>query len=88
MALGAQRNDVLQAALRPVKLLAFGSAARLLLGFLATQALASVVYRATPRDLLVLAAVVLSMAALELIATWIPTQRALSHTPLALLRHE
>jgi len=89
MALGAQRKDVLQAALgRVFKLLAFGSAAGLLLGILASQVLASIVYQATPRDPLVLAAVVLSMAALGLLATWIPAQRALSVHPLTLLREE
>ena len=56
MALGAQRKEVLQAALgRPFKLLAFGSAAGLLLGILASRVLASIVYQATPRDPLVLA---------------------------------
>jgi ABC-type antimicrobial peptide transport system permease subunit len=89
MALGAQRKDVLQAALgRVFKLLAFGSAAGLLLGILASQVLASIVYQATPRDPLVLAAVVLSMASLGLLATWIPAQRALSVHPLTLLREE
>ena len=56
MALGAQRKEVLQAALgRPLKLLAFGSAAGLLLGILAARVLAYIVYQATPRDPLVLA---------------------------------
>ncbi len=55
MALGAQRKEVLQAALgRPFKLLAFGSGAGLVLGILARRVLASIVYQATPRDPLVL----------------------------------
>jgi ABC-type antimicrobial peptide transport system permease subunit len=50
MALGAQRTEVLQAALgRAFKLLAFGSAAGLILGILASRVLASIVYQATPR---------------------------------------
>jgi predicted permease len=89
MALGAQRKEVLQAALgRALKLLAFGSAAGLLLGILASRVLASIVYQATPRDPLVLAGVVLTMASLGLLATWIPAQRALSLDPLLLLREE
>ncbi len=89
MALGAQRKEVLQAALgRPFKLLAFGSAAGLLLGILASRVLASIVYEATPRDPLVLAGVVFAMALLGLLATWIPAQRALSLDPLTLLREE
>jgi predicted permease len=89
MALGAQRKEVLQAALgRAFKLLAVGSAAGLLLGILASRVLASIVYQATPRDPLVLGAVVLAMLLLGLLATWIPAQRALSIDPLVLLREE
>jgi predicted permease len=89
IALGAQRNDVLQAALgRAVKLLALGSAAGLLLGIMASRVLAFIVYLATPRDPLVLAAVVLMMSMLGLLATWIPAQRALSVDPLRLLRED
>jgi ABC-type antimicrobial peptide transport system permease subunit len=89
IALGAKRKEVLQAALgRAVKLLAFGSAAGLVLGILASRVLAFIVYQATPRDPLVLAGVVLAMALLGLVATWIPAQRALSVDPLVLLREE
>ncbi len=89
MALGAQRKEVLRAALgRAFKLLAFGSAAGLLLGILASRVLTSIVYQATPRDPLVLAGVVLIMALLGLLATWIPAQRALSIDPMILLREE
>jgi predicted permease len=89
VALGAQRKEVLQAALgRALKLLTFGSAAGLVLGLLATKVLAYIVYQATPRDPLVLAGVVVAMALLGLLATWIPAQRALSVNPLILLREE
>jgi predicted permease len=89
IALGAQRKEVLQAALgRAFKLLAFGSAAGLLLGILASRVLASIVYQATPRDPLVLTGVVLAMSFVGLLATWIPAQRALSVNPLILLREE
>jgi ABC-type antimicrobial peptide transport system permease subunit len=89
MALGAQRKEVLKAALmRPLKLLVFGSGAGLLLGILASRVLALIVYQATPRDPLVLAGVVLAMALVGLLATWIPAQRALSLDPLILLREE
>jgi ABC-type antimicrobial peptide transport system permease subunit len=89
MALGAQRKEVLQAALgRALKLLAVGSAAGLLLGILVSRVLAFVVYQATPRDPLVLAGTVLAMLLLGLLATWIPAQRALSIDPMILLREE
>jgi predicted permease len=89
VALGAKRSQVLGTALgRAVKLLSLGSAAGLALGVLATRVLASIVYQATPRDPLVLAGVVLAMALLGLVATWIPAQRALQVDPLVLLREE
>jgi predicted permease len=89
MALGAQRTEVLSAALgRALKLMAWGSAAGLVLGILASRVLASIVYTATPRDPLVLGGVVVAMALLGLVATWIPAQRALSLDPLTLLREE
>jgi ABC-type antimicrobial peptide transport system permease subunit len=89
VALGAQRKEVLQAALgRAFKLLAVGSAAGLLLGILASRVLALVVYQATPRDPLVLTSVVLAMSLLGLIAAWIPARRALSVDPMILLREE
>jgi len=89
MALGAQRKEVLQAALgRALTLLAVGSAAGLLLGILASRVLAFIVYQATPRDPFVLAGTVLAMSLLGLVATWIPAQRALSVDPAILLREE
>jgi ABC-type antimicrobial peptide transport system permease subunit len=89
VALGAQRTEVLKAALgRALKLLATGSATGLVLGLMATRVLASIVYQATPRDPIVLAGVVLAMTLLGLLATWIPAQRALSVDPMMLLREE
>jgi ABC-type antimicrobial peptide transport system permease subunit len=89
MALGAQRKEVLKAALgRPFKLLAFGSGAGLLLGVMASRVLSFIVYQATPRDPLVLACVVLAMTLLGLVATWFPAQRALSVDPAILMREE
>jgi predicted permease len=89
LALGAQRRQVLSAALgRAVRLLALGSAAGLLLGVLASRVLSSIVYQATPRDPIVLAGVVLAMSLLGLLATWLPAQRALSIDPAMLMRDE
>jgi predicted permease len=89
MALGAQRKEVLQAALgRAFKLLAVGSAAGLLLGILASRVLSFIVYQATSRDPVVLAGVVLAMMLLGLLATWIPARRALAIDPAILMREE
>jgi ABC-type antimicrobial peptide transport system permease subunit len=80
---------VLEAALgRALRLLAFGSAAGLLLGIAASRVLAAIVYQASPRDPLVLTGVVVAMGLLGLLATWIPAQRALSLDPSRLLREE
>ena len=79
VALGAQRKEVLKAALgRAFKLLAFGSTAGLLLGMLASRVLASIVYQATARDPIVLTGVVLAMTLVGLLASWIPARRALA----------
>jgi len=89
VALGAQRKEVLQAALgRAFRLLAFGSAAGLVFGILASRVLALVVYEASPRDPLVLSGVILTMALLGMVATWIPARRALAVEPMILLRDE
>ncbi|HKR30378.1 MAG TPA: ABC transporter permease [Terriglobales bacterium] len=89
VALGAQRRQIVQAALeRPLRLLAFGSTAGLILGLLASRVLSDIVFQATPRDPVVLAGVVFAMAMLGLIATWIPARRALMVDPVLLLRQE
>jgi hypothetical protein len=62
MALGAQRKEVLQAALgRPLKLLALVRRRDWSSEFWPARVLAYIVYQATPRDPLVLAGVVLAM---------------------------
>ena len=89
IALGAQRKEVLRVALgRTFRLLAYGSIAGLLLGLAAGKVLAYIVLQATPWDPLVLAGVLLTMLVLGLMAGWIPAQRALSTSPLLLLREE
>lgn len=89
VALGARAARLMASALgRPLILLLFGSATGLLLGMIASQVLAQIVYQATPRDPLVLAGAVLTMIALGLVALWIPARRALRIHPAALLREE
>jgi predicted permease len=89
IAVGAQQKEVLQAALgRVFTLLAMGSVAGVVLGILASRLLALIVNEATPRDPLVLAGVVLAMALVGLVATWIPARRALSLDPWVLLRED
>ncbi|MBV8842836.1 MAG: ABC transporter permease [Bryobacterales bacterium] len=89
VALGAQRKEILNAALgRAFRLLATGSVAGLLFGILASRVLSNIVYQATPRDPLVLGSVAFTMLFLGLAAAWIPARRALSIDPLTLLRED
>jgi ABC-type antimicrobial peptide transport system permease subunit len=89
VALGAHRGQVMRAALgRPLLVLLAGSAAGLVLGVLASQLLASLVYQATPRDPLVLLGAIAAMLLIGLVATWIPARRALAVNPAQLLREE
>jgi ABC-type antimicrobial peptide transport system permease subunit len=89
IALGAQSKELLQEALgRTFRLLAFGSAAGLLLGMAASKLLAFIVYQASPWDPIVLGSVVLTMLFLGLLAAWIPARRALSIDPSDLLREQ
>ena len=89
MAVGAQPVQLMRSALsRPLILLLSGSVAGLLLGVIASQLLAQIVYQATPRDPLVLGGVVITMALLGFVATWIPAQRAFGVHPARLLREE
>jgi ABC-type antimicrobial peptide transport system permease subunit len=89
VALGAARMELIRSALgRPLVLLLSGSVAGLILGVLASRLLAQIVYEATPRDPLVLGGVMLTMALLGLLATWIPGRHALTIDPARLLRDE
>jgi predicted permease len=89
VAVGAQPMQLIRSALkRPVILLLSGSVVGLLLGVVTAQLLAQIVYEATPRDPLVLAGVLITMALLGFVATWIPAQRALRIHPATLLREE
>ena len=89
IAIGARPAQVVRSALgQPVVLLLSGSAVGLLLGVIASNLLAQIVYQATPRDPLVFAFVVVAMSFLGVAATWIPARRALRISPARLLREE
>jgi ABC-type antimicrobial peptide transport system permease subunit len=87
MALGAQRSQVVRSTLsRPVFLLFSGSAVGLVAGVLTSGVISHVLSLATPRDPLVLFAVLLTMTLLGVLGTWIPASRALAIDPARLLR--
>ena len=89
VALGARRQEVLQAALgRTFRLLASGAVAGLLLGMAATRVLSYIVYQASPRDPAVLSGVVFTMLLLGLLAAYAPARRALTIDPVILLRDQ
>ena len=89
IALGARPAQLMRSALgRPLVLLFSGSMAGLVLGALASRLLSQIVYEATPRDPLVMGGVLVTMALLGLLATWIPARRALHIDPNQLLHEE
>ena len=89
VALGAQKKEVLEAALgRTFRLLGAGAGGGLALGLAATQLLSYIVYQATPRDPVVLLGVVATMIVFGLLAAWGPARRALAIDPATLLRQE
>jgi ABC-type antimicrobial peptide transport system permease subunit len=89
VALGAQRMQVLRAALgRTMLLLGIGSLAGLALGALSSRVLASVVYEATVYDPVVLTGAIAAMVLIGVMAAAVPARRALSAEPAVLLREE
>jgi predicted permease len=89
VALGARRTQLMSAAVgRPIVLLGVGSAVGLLSGVFATRLLGQIVYRANPRDPVVVVGAVLTMALLGIAASAIPALRALAVDPSKLMREE
>ncbi len=89
VALGARTKHVMSVAVgRPIVLLGAGSLVGLLLGVLASRLLEHIVYQANPRDPVVIAGAVLTMALLGIAASAIPALRALAVDPSKLMREE
>jgi predicted permease len=89
VALGAQRKQVLRAAMeRTLVLLGAGSVAGLALGILGSKVLASIVYEATVYDPMVLGGALATMVLIGAAAATVPARRAVSVEPAALLRDE
>jgi predicted permease len=89
MALGAEGRDirrmVLEDAARVIAagLLVGGAAA-----FLATRAMTALLYDTSPADPLTFAVVALVLGGVALLASWIPTRRAVAVDPVEALRYE
>jgi len=89
MALGAQRRDILEAALRPGTIrVAFGLGLGLLLSVLASRAMASLFWGVSALDPLTFAAVAALLLLVALLACWLPARRAVRVDPVVALRHE
>jgi putative ABC transport system permease protein len=89
MALGAQRGDVLRMVIvEGARLVLVGVGAGLLAAFWLTRLLRSQLFEVSPADPVVMAAVVLVLAAVALLACYIPARRAMNTDPMTILRYE
>jgi putative ABC transport system permease protein len=88
MALGAQRADVLRLVLgRAAKLVFIGTAIGLLLGVFSSQALRALLYNVGAFDLMTFLTVTVALAAVSLLASYIPARRATQADPMIALGH-
>jgi predicted lysophospholipase L1 biosynthesis ABC-type transport system permease subunit len=89
VALGAQAQQILSAALgRMLILLAGGSMVGLVLGVAASRLLSAIVYQASAQDPFVLAAVALTMVLTGMLSVAGPVRRAFHIDPAHLLREQ
>jgi putative ABC transport system permease protein len=89
MALGAQARDVLMLVLfQGMKTIVAGLAIGLIAAYALTRVMSNLLYGVSATDSLTFAAVSLLLAAIALLACYIPARRATKVDPLTALRHE
>jgi len=89
MALGADPRDVLAMVLRQgFRLIVPGLAAGFAASLLLTRAIATMLFEVRPGDLATSSAVAVGLAAVALVATWLPARRAAMVDPTIALREE
>jgi len=89
MALGAGRGDILKMVLRQgVVLVGAGLLAGLVLTFLAARGIGSLLVGVSPSDPVTLVSVAVLLAAVGLVASYIPARRAMNIEPLRALKYE
>jgi ABC-type antimicrobial peptide transport system permease subunit len=89
MALGAQRGAILRLVMRDVAmLLLVGVAAGLAITWATTRFVQSLLFDLPARDVATFALSVALLAAVALVACWIPARRAMRVDPMVALRYE
>ena len=88
MALGAQRKDVLTLVVgRAAKLVLLGTGIGLVLAFFSSRTLGALLYNVGVFDLATFAFVTIALAAVALLASYIPARRAMKADPMIALGH-
>jgi predicted permease len=89
MALGANPRDILNLVLRQsIGIVAVGIAIGLAAAFAGTRAIANLIVGIKPTDPVTFGTVIILLAAIALVACWIPARRATRVSPLTALRYE
>ena len=89
MALGAQTDDVLRLIVgRGLRLTVVGLSTGLVAAFVFTRFLKSFLYGISPTDPRTFAALTLFLAAVAMLASWLPARRAAKVDPMVALRNE
>jgi predicted permease len=89
LALGARREDVLRMILgRASRLTGIGLGVGLGLAFGLARMMASLLYQVRPDDLSIFLTITLAIAAIALLASWLPARRASRVDPMSALRSE
>jgi ABC-type antimicrobial peptide transport system permease subunit len=89
LALGAQREDVLRMILRRAGwLTGAGVCIGLVLAFALAHGVANLLYEVSPNDPVVFGSITASIAAIALLASWMPARRAAHIDPMKALRDE
>ena len=88
MALGAQRSDVLRLVMgHALRLVLIGAAIGLAVALVSSRALQAMLYRVGAFDVPTLAGVTFLLAAVALLASYIPALRAMRADPMIALGH-